>query len=144
RHDLTREGMAARAGLATAWTPLRQPLFRALWVAPVVSNVGTWMQDVSSSWLMTSLSPSPLLVALMQTAASLPVFLLALPAGALADVVDRRRLLIGAQAWMVLAAALLGALTLIDLISPWSLLAITFLLGLGRSNERTRLAGDDA
>jgi MFS family permease len=80
---------------------------------------------------MTSLSKSPVLVALVQSATSLPLFLLALPAGALADIVDRRRLLLVTQAWMTAAAAVLGALTLLNLITPWLLLELTFLLGLG-------------
>jgi MFS family permease len=116
---------------ASAWSPLYQPVFRALWVAAVVSNVGTWMHDVGAVWLMTSLTPSPVMVALMQTATSLPFFLLALPAGALADVVDRRRLLLVAQGWMMAAAAVLGVLTLAGLTTSWWLLALTCALGLG-------------
>src|SRR5260221_12711518 len=94
--------------LASAWSPLRESVFRALWIATVVSNIGTWMQDVGESWLMTSLTPSPVLVALVETAGSLPVVLLALPAGALADVVDRRRLLLLMQGWMCIAAGAMG------------------------------------
>src|SRR5216683_4933016 len=90
---------------ASAWSPLRQSVFRALWIASVVSNIGSWMQDVGESWLMTSLTLSPLLVALVETAGNLPVVLAALPAGALADIVDRRRLLLVMQAWMVIVAA---------------------------------------
>src|SRR6202158_6628705 len=86
---------------ASAWSPLRESVFRALWIATVVSNIGTWMQDVGESWLMTSLPPSPVLVALVETFGSLPVVLLALPAGALADIVDRRRLLLGMTIWVV-------------------------------------------
>ena len=89
------------------------------------------MQSVGAAWLMTSLTPSPLLVALMQTATSLPIFLLGLPAGALADVVDRRKLLLVTEAWMLLVALALGVLTLAGLMSAWILLALTFLLGLG-------------
>jgi MFS family permease len=89
------------------------------------------MHDVGGVWLMTSLMPSPITVALMQTATSLPFFLLALPAGALADVVDRRRLLLAMQGWMMAAAAVLGTLTLTGVTTPWSLLALTFALGLG-------------
>jgi MFS family permease len=89
------------------------------------------MHDVGAVWLMTSLTPSPILVALMQTATSLPFFLLALPAGALADVVDRRRLLLAMQGWMMAAAAVLGVLALLSVTTPWSLLALTFTLGLG-------------
>ena len=115
----------------SAWSPLRQPLFRALWIASVTSNIGTWMHDVGGVWLMTSLTPSPIMVALMQTATSLPFFLLALPAGALADVVDRRRILLTTQGWMMAAAAVLGVLTLTGVTTPWWLLALTFVLGLG-------------
>src|SRR5512138_3912804 len=81
---------------ADASGPLSFPVFRALWIATIVSNIGTWMHDVGAGWLMTSLSPSPLLVALVQTATTLPMFLLALPAGALADIVDRRKMLLAA------------------------------------------------
>ena len=116
-----------------AWVPLREPLFRALWIASFASNVGTWMQDVGAAWLMTSLTPSSVLVALVQTATSLPVFVVGLPAAALADVVDRRRLLLFAQAWMLIAATALGAVTLLGLITPLSLLAYTFAIGLGAS-----------
>ena len=72
-------------------------MFRALWIASLTSNVGTWMQSVAAVWLMTSLSSSPVMVALVQTAASLPLVFLALPAGALADMVDRRKLLLAAH-----------------------------------------------
>jgi MFS family permease len=113
------------------WTPLSQPAFRAIWIASVVSNVGTWMQNVGVAWLMTELTPSPVLVALIQTATSLPVFLVGLPAGALADVLDRRRMLLVAQTWMLLAAAILGGLTLADRTTPMALLLLTFALGLG-------------
>jgi len=116
---------------ASPWRPLSQAVFRALWIAAVASNIGTWMQSVGAAWLMTSLTPSPLLVALMQTATSLPVFLVGLPAGTLADVVDRRKLLLVTQAWMLLAALVLGVLTWLGLVSTWSLLALTFLLGIG-------------
>jgi MFS family permease len=113
------------------WSPLRHGVFRAIWIASVASNLGTWMQNVGAVWLMTSLTPSATMVALIQTATSLPVFLVGLPAGALADVVDRRRLLIWTQAWMLLAATLLGVLTLMNLTTAWILLALTFALGLG-------------
>jgi MFS family permease len=89
------------------------------------------MHSTGAVWLMTSLTPSPLMVALVQTATSLPSFLLALPAGALADVVDRRRLLLATQGWMLIAAAVLGLLTIAGAVTPWTLLALTFLLGLG-------------
>lgn len=121
-------GAPAQSG---TWSPLRNPFFRALWIATVASNVGTWMQDVGAGWLMTDLAPVPLMVALVQAASSLPMFLLALPAGALADIVDRRRLLLVTQAWMLAAALGLGALTVAGKTGPAALLAFTFLLGLG-------------
>ncbi|HUS17291.1 MAG TPA: MFS transporter [Chloroflexia bacterium] len=113
------------------WSPLRRAVFRSLWIASMASNVGTWMQSVGAAWLMTDLTPSPLLVALMQTATCLPVFLVGLPAGTLADLVDRRKLLLITQAGMLLVALALGALTLAGLMSAWMLLTFTFLLGLG-------------
>ena len=116
---------------ASMWSPLRSPVFRAVWIALVASNVGTWMQSVGAAWLMTSLTPSPLLVALMQTAASLPILLFGLPAGALADVVDRRKLLLVTESWLLLVALTLGVLTLAGLMSAWTLLALIFLMGLG-------------
>jgi len=109
--------------------PLSFPIYRSLWIATVVSNVGTWMHDVGAGWLMTSLSPSPLLVALVQTATTLPMFLLALPAGALADIVDRRKMLLSAQLLGLIAAGMLALLTLEDLVTPELLLAATFVLG---------------
>jgi MFS family permease len=115
----------------SAWSPLRQRLFRALWIASVTSNIGTWMHEVGAGWLMTSLTTSPFMVALMQTATSLPIFLLGLPAGALADVVDRRRMLLFTQGWMLAAATALGVLTYLDLTTPWVLLILTFVLGAG-------------
>src|SRR6266581_6322156 len=105
-----------------AWAPLREPLFRSLWIAAVISYTGTWMQNVGAGWLMTQLTMSPLMVSLVQAAATLPVFLVILPAGALADMMDRRRLLLITQGWMVLAASLLGIFTLLGLVTPWLLL----------------------
>ncbi len=115
----------------SAWAPLRHNVFRWLWIASVASNIGTWMQNVGASWLMTSLTTSATLIALVQAATSVPAFLLSLPAGALADVVDRRRLLLVTQGWMTAAAAGLGVLTLGHWTGPGALLAFTFLLGLG-------------
>ena len=106
-------------------------MFRAMWIASVASNIGTWMHTVGASWLMTTLVLSPLPVALVQSATTLPVFLLGLPAGAFADAVNRRRLLIFTQSWMLVVAAVLGVLTLQGAVGPWWLLALTFALGLG-------------
>ncbi len=113
------------------WAPLGEPLFRSLWIAAVVSFTGSWMQNVGAGWLMTQITTSPLMVSLVQAAAAIPVFLVVLPAGALADMVDRRRLLLFTQGWMVLASAALGILTLMGAVSPWVLLLFTFLLGIG-------------
>src|SRR5215472_5252108 len=124
---------ADEAVVTSAWIPLRQRLFRTLWIASVASNVGTWMHEVGASWLMTQLSPSPLTVSLIQTAQALPVFLLALAAGALADVVDRRRLLIFSQSWMLAMAAGLGILTVFHLATPRLLLLFTCLISFGNA-----------
>lgn len=113
------------------WAPLQHKVFRMLWIASIVSNIGTWMHEVGAGWLMTTLAPSPLMVALVQAATSAPVFLLALPAGALADIVDRRRYLIVSQIWMMAAAALLGVLTLAGVTTAPILLILTFALGIG-------------
>lgn len=114
-----------------AWAPLGEPLFRSLWIAAVISYTGTWMQNVGAGWLMTQLTTSPLMVSLVQAAATIPVFVVVLPAGALADMVDRRRLLLFTQSWMIFAAVALGVLTLLHAVSPWMLLAFTFLMGIG-------------
>ena len=127
--DASAESAAApRTG---TWTPLLFTWFRWLWIANVVSNVGTWMQNVGAAWLMTELAPSALLVALVQTATNLPVFLLGVPAGAVGDLFDRRKLLLVTQGLMLAAAAALGALTLLGATGPWTLLWLTFALGLG-------------
>src|SRR5437763_14251122 len=115
----------------SALDPLREPLFRSLWSAAVISYTGTWMQNVGAGWLMTQLTTSPLKVSLVTAASTLPVFLVILPAGALADLVDRRRFLLITQSWMVVAAAMLGVLTLLGYVTPSVLLIYTFLLGLG-------------
>src|SRR5260221_11093488 len=99
--------------VSSPWSPLRNALFRNLWIATIVSNVGTWMQDVGAGWLMTSLSSSPQLVALVEAADSLPVMLLAFPAGALAAIIDRRRLLVGVQALLLVGTARLVGVTLL-------------------------------
>ena len=117
--------------LPRAFTPLRHPVFRSLWLATLASNTGMWVQNTGAGWMMTSLDPSPVMVSLVQAASMLPVFLLALPAGALADIVDRRRFLIGAQLWMLLMAVLLAVLAATDALGPWGLLAITFGIGAG-------------
>jgi MFS family permease len=112
---------------------LRQPVFRALWIATVISYIGTWMQDIAAAWLMTTLRPSPIMVSLITTANGIAIMLVALPAGALADVVDRRRLLLFAQSWMAAAAVALAVLALTGHASPWILIALTFVLSIGNA-----------
>jgi MFS family permease len=113
------------------WAPLRHPIFRALFVAQLASNIGTLMQSVGSAWLMGDLGASPFLIALVPTASMLPVLLVGLPGGALADIFDKRRLLIGGQLWMLACAAVLAVMTFVEVVTPASLLALTFGLGLG-------------
>jgi MFS family permease len=113
------------------WSPLQNALFRSLWIATLFSNIGNWMHDIGAGWLMTELSSSPALVALVEAADSFPLMLLALPAGALADIVDRRRLLIVVQIYMLLVTAALGIITLLSLTTAWILIGFTFALGVG-------------
>jgi MFS family permease len=120
---------AARPASLSSTSPFSNRDFRALWTGALGSHVGTWMQNVAAAWLMTSLTTSPALVALVQTATSLPIFLLALPSGALADIVNRRRLLLVTQSWMCAVAFTLSALTFAGAITPWVLLLLTFTLG---------------
>ncbi|TCH96345.1 MFS transporter [Roseococcus sp. SYP-B2431] len=114
-----------------AFAPLRHPAFRLLWIANLASNTGLFIQNTAAGWLMTSLDPAPMMVSFVQASSMLPVFLLALPAGALADIMDRRIFLIGAQLWMMLMAALLCLMTWSGALGPWGLIAFTFALGAG-------------
>ena len=117
-------------GRRSTWSPLAHPVFRALWIASAASYVGSYMADVAQGWLMTSLTPSPLLVSLLLSAESLPFFLLGLPAGALADIVDRRRLLVVSQLAMAAAVATLAIVTLTGVVTPGILLTLTAVLGI--------------
>jgi predicted MFS family arabinose efflux permease len=117
------------AGAHGAWAPLRHREFALLWGASLISNIGSWMHDLAAGWFMTTLDPAPYMVALVQAANTLPVCLLALPAGALADRMDRRRLLLIVQFTMLLLAGLLGVLVLRGLAGETSLLLVT--LGIG-------------
>ena len=102
-----------------------------LWLATLVSNVGNWMQEVANSWMMTTLAPDPLMVSLVQVATALPMFMLGLPAGALADLVDKRRWLLATQTWMMIGAAIMAAITLTGGMNPWLLLLGSFFLSVG-------------
>ncbi|KZB62285.1 MFS transporter [Thalassospira lucentensis] len=114
---------------AGPWSPFRHRAFAFLWIATVVSNIGTWMHDVGAGWLMTELSPSPFVVALVQAATTLPVFLFAIFAGALADLMDRRKLLLAVNLVMAGLAAALSSLVYLQLVTPSILIAFTFMMG---------------
>lgn len=122
-------------GRPSLWSPLRSPTFRNLLIADVVSDMGTFMQSVGAAWLMVSLGGGPTFVALTQTASTLPFFLLALPAGAIGDIVDRRKLILYTEAWMVAVAVVLTITTFAGVMSPWLLLALTFALSAGDAIE---------
>ena len=117
--------------LPSAWTPFKSPVFRILWTGWLLANLCMWMNDVAAAWLMTSLSTSPLMVALVQTASTFPVFILGVPSGALADIVDRRSILIFTQFWLMATAILLCVTTLTNTLAPGVLLALTFANGVG-------------
>ena len=120
---------ATAAAAPPAWGALRYPTFRSLWVATLVSNVGGWMYSAASGWLMTTLSPSPLMVSLVQVATSLPLFLFALPAGALADMLDKRRLILVLEILTTLFSAVFALLLTLHAVGPALLLLFTFLVG---------------
>ena len=121
----------ATAPAATKWGAFGHAAFAVIWAASMVSNIGTAMFDTASGWLMTSLSADPLAVSLVQAAVSLPLFLFTLPAGALADVIDSRRLLIVVECGIVVVSAILAALVSLGLATTGALLIATFLLGVG-------------
>ena len=121
---------ATHGAPGSPWAPLRNQVFRSLFVAQLASNLGTLMQSVGAAWLVGDLGGSATLIALVQTATFLPMFLMGLPAGALADLVDRRRLIVGTQAAMMVIAFTLAALSFTDRASPGGVLALTFALGL--------------
>lgn len=114
-----------------AWAAFRHPAFTVLWSATVALNIGTWMYNAACAWLMTSLSPGPLLVAMVQVAGNLPMFLLAVPAGALSDIVDRRRLLLVGESTTTILSAIFAACVALRLMTPAVLLLFIFLIGAG-------------
>jgi MFS family permease len=111
------------------WQPFSHPIFAALWIATVISNVGWWMYTTGSAWLMTSLNPNPLVVSLIQVATSLPTFLFAIPAGALADIIDQRRFLIVIECGLTVLSVAVAGLVSLHAVVPGTLLLATFLLG---------------
>ena len=123
---------AAQAKASQAvWAPLATPTFRMLWLIWMAANTCMWMNDVAAAWLMTSLTTSPVLVALVQSASTLPVFLLGLPSGALADILDRRRYFIVTQFWVAAVAVVLCLAVLSGYMTPYLLLGLTFANGIG-------------
>jgi MFS family permease len=117
--------------LPAALAPLNAPVFRGLWFAWLAANMTMWMNDVAAAWLMTTLTTSPVMVALVQTASTLPVFLLGVPSGAVADIVDRRRYFAVTQLWVSLTAVVLATLSLLHVLNAQLLLALTFVNGIG-------------
>jgi MFS family permease len=108
------------------WRPLQASTFRHLLMANVFSDIGAFMQSVGAAWLMLSFGAGPMYVALIQTASSLPFFLFALPAGSIGDIVDRRKLILFTEAWMISIAVVLAVLTIVGAMSPWLLLVLTY------------------
>jgi MFS family permease len=121
------------AAAVSSWAPLRLPVFRMLWIAVLAGNVGTWMQTVGAQWLVVHEPSAATWVSLVQTATMLPVLLLALPSGTLADRFDRRRLLLGVQLTLCLIGLTLTLLTVLGRMPPPLLLVFTFLLGVGQA-----------
>lgn len=122
---------APAAATVSPWAPFGHSTFRALWLAVLTSHVGTWMHDVAAAWFMSERTGSPLMVAAVQSATTLPVVVFALAAGAFADTVDRRRYLVVIQLWMFAMATVLAAVALWGELNAWTLLGLTFALGMG-------------
>lgn len=122
---------------ASGLSPFRSNLYRTLWISALFLYIGAAMYDIGASWLMTSLAPNPLFVSLITTATTLPIFLFALPSGALSDIFDRRNILIIACAYMLTISMILGMLTLVGVTTPVVLLIFTFALGAGMTMIRT-------
>src|SRR6202453_3005579 len=117
------------------WQPLRNLTFRNLLASNLISDIGTFMQSVGAAWLMTSLTRNPLYIALIQTASALPFFLLALPAGSIGDIFDRRKLILGTETWMFGIAVVLTVVTFAGAMTPWLLLLLTLGLSIGDAVE---------
>jgi MFS family permease len=131
-HHVSAEALKEAGGATgSPWQPLRQRVFRMLWIATVVSNIGSWMNDVGMNWTMLTLSADPLSVAMIQAASSLPMFLFALPSGVMADIVDRRKYLLFSQLWTLIAAVGLTLLSVAGLVTPVVLLIAAFLMSTG-------------
>src|SRR5271156_736037 len=117
--------------VAPAGNPFRHRAFTVIWIATVVSNIGGWMYSVASGWLMTSLDPNAFIVSMVQVANSLPMFLFAIPAGALADIVNQRRFLIVGESAITVVSAAFAALVWLHLVTPANLLLLSFIVTVG-------------
>ena len=116
---------------ASTLAPLRYPTYRAIWFASLASNFGGLVQAVGAAWLMTSLTPSANMVALVQASTTLPIMVFSLASGAIADSFDRRKVMLIAQCFMLVVSATLAVVAWYGLLTPWLLLAFTFLIGFG-------------
>lgn len=130
-NDVPSRSVAAATENDSPWAPLEMPIFRAFWIASFVSNLGTWMHEIGAGWLMTELDASPQMVSSVRTAMATPIVLLAIPAGVLADRIDRRQLLLATQFLMLFATGTLATLTAMEMVTSWMLLGLTFVIGLG-------------
>jgi len=119
----------AEVAKSSPWSPFRHVNFAVLWTATVIANIGTWMYNAASGWLMTSLNPDPFIVSMVQVATTLPIFLFAIPAGALADIIDKRKFLIAAEVLTTAVSAVFAAIVALQLTTPINLLLFTFLIG---------------
>src|SRR5271168_1010091 len=126
---------AASAKSASPWRAFHHRTFTVLWIAAVVSNIGAWMYSAASGWLMTELDPNPAIVSMVQVATSLPMFLFALPAGALADIVDRRRFLVVVEFLITIISTVVAFLVWRGAVTPVTLLVLTFLAGVAGALE---------
>src|ERR1700724_3602293 len=127
--------MTTAAAKASTWSALRNPTFRKLWIASLVSGTCVAAHDTAATWVMSTLTPSPFLISLMSTVASLPFLIFTLPAGALADMVDRKKLLVLMNLWLAIAAAALTVLGWLHLLSTYLILISVFLMGVGFALE---------
>ena len=119
----------------SAIAPLKQGVFRMLWVTWLMANLCMWMNDVAAAWMMASIAATPIWVALVQTASTLPMFMLGLPSGALADSLDRKRFFLVTQLWLALVALFLSLTLFLGWMTPPILLALTFANGIGQALE---------
>ena len=122
---------APASALSAALAPLQVPMFRMLWFTWATANACLWMNDVAAAWMMTSLTTTPIWVALVATASTLPVFLFGLPSGALADILDRKKFFLMTQLWVALVAVVLSVTVFAGVITPAILLTLTFANGVG-------------